>query len=414
MINPLVMFKIHYIFTFTMAGYFMYLFMKKKFGFFPSFVSALVFMFSLANTVRVNGSLAFVVVYAFIPLSFLIIDEIINGKIFYFIFLSLIMFFQLSAGHPQFFLYSSTGLFFYFVYKFFTNKFPWKSLLSVGVSAVLFFIMCIPTIIPFYTEIAGMGKASAGFVYMKSMPLTVTHFITIIMPNFFGSLVNGTYWGPPNYSELSIYLGIFPLLLIIVSFLFKKDKSYYFFLFLTLFALVFSISESVQWFFFNYIPLYELFRVPARMLILYSFSMSVLAGYGANVLFTKDNSMLIKVLAVISSLSILTSVFVVVGKNLILSVGERVLNHLYYVVYADSIFVSVNSFEGLLPLIEPAYGQILFSIIVFTGIIIFSLGIFWLIGKRNTNSIYNKLLIILLILTDLWIFGIQFTVYKGW
>jgi hypothetical protein len=123
--------------------------------------------------------------------------------------------------------------------------------------------------------------------------------ISLLAPGFFGNPVQGDYWGYANYWEDALYVGLLPLLLAI-AFIVRSTKmnshlrskpswlSCSFKVWVVgvmLLTLIWALGRFTPVFpwLYQHVPTFNLFQAPSRVLILFEFSLAVLAGLGANI-----------------------------------------------------------------------------------------------------------------------------------
>lgn len=122
-------------------------------------------------------------------------------------------------------------------------------------------------------------------------------FITLLAPTFFGSPVQGNYWGYGNFWEDAIYVGLLPLLLGLAAWLgaFRRRapagqaqllsvRALTWFLFiLIIIAFLFGLGKNTLIFpwLYQHVPTFDLFQAPARFLIWAEFGLAFLAALGA-------------------------------------------------------------------------------------------------------------------------------------
>jgi hypothetical protein len=274
----------------VMAGIFMYLYIRHIIkDSFSSFIGAVVFSLSSAFIMRIfAGHLSIIFATAWIPLLFLLMDKALSKKGAIFTLLAgLVLSLQIFGGHIQFVFITLVGLFLYAVYmtfknyrfdhsikKFFQSVYAFGSfvILGIGISAV----QLLPAI--------ELSKGALRFTdplwnYLFSMP--PENIITILSPGFFGGINQGAYWGKWCPWEITIYVGILPLLLSFFAML-KGGKYHRFFtgLFLVSLLLSFGAYVPIYRFLYKYLVGFNLFRANGRFLILGVFSLSVLTALG--------------------------------------------------------------------------------------------------------------------------------------
>ncbi|MDM8517267.1 hypothetical protein QUF76_13785 [Desulfobacterales bacterium HSG16] len=133
-------------------------------------------------------------------------------------------------------------------------------------------------------------------LYRQTGKLPLKYLITFIFPDFFGNPVSNIVFTPRpegsqpynNYNELCIYTGILSLFLSIIClpYLFTK-KHVPFFLLSAVILLSMSMGSFLYYPLMKFIPGLNL-STPTRILYLFSFSFSVLAAFGADILLTLE------------------------------------------------------------------------------------------------------------------------------
>ena len=196
---------------------------------------------------------------------------------------------QSFAGSPQISAYTAMVIVLYMcLFKKFsgvdrlaTKRFIRSSLIVLVFGLLLAAVQFLPT-----WELANLtfrGRIDYGFFsdyffHPKMLP-------TLFFPNFFGShaprLYPVSYWGEWNLIEMTCYMGILPLCLAVMAFLnFRKNKlSVRFWSFIAVLAFVLALGRSNPLYkIAYYIPVYNLFRAPARNWFEYSFAIAILSG----------------------------------------------------------------------------------------------------------------------------------------
>ncbi|MFH1455567.1 MAG: hypothetical protein ABIF40_01315 [archaeon] len=407
-----------YIFHMIIAGLLMFWFSKKlKLSNFASSVSAIVYIFSWNFTLLFQAEPAPIVVCSLIPGIFLAAQYLFEKKkLVYALILGSVLALQFLAGHVQYFFYSMLALGLFLIYHFYLewkDNTPQKCLNVLGLFAIaiIFFItLSAVQLLPlaeFSSFSEGRGpNADLSFAAQESLPYQ--HLVNLILPEFFGSRFTDTYWGTPS-NMFHFYMGILPLILASLAVLFSKRKYKWFFATLALLALLFSLGKYFVVFPMLYylLPGIDFFKVPARMLIIFTFSMSILAGMGASYVMSKiynarQYTKFIKILFILSVLTLIGALILAYNKEYILFLGERLLNHFYYVKYADTLLVQSNTFEYFLGKLELVYSQIFNSVSIFLFLFTLSTIILGL-RMKNLNRNILKFAIIGLIILDLLI-----------
>lgn len=209
------------------------------------------------------------------------------------------------AGFPQLVLYTFFFLFLIFVFELVVSyrqtgflpslrMIPYAAcviVVAVGLTA----IQWLPTL-----ELSTLSQR-AEISYEKSLvgSLDLEQIITLIVPKFFGAsgAKGSNYWGPGGYYdywETCSYIGIVGLIGAVFATTMVKRRLYVgFFAGIALFSLLYAFGESffLHRFFFHVVPGFERFRNPARMMLLFTFSVALLSGFGFQLFFQKFDSL---------------------------------------------------------------------------------------------------------------------------
>lgn len=137
---------------------------------------------------------------------------------------------------------------------------------------------------------AGGIDVSSGLTYS----FWPWHLLTLLMPNLFGNPVNGDYWGYGNYWEDAIYIGVLPCLLAgyaLVGWWKRRRGSpsrvanlpHGFLALLLPVSLILAMGQQSPVFLllFRWVPTFNLFQAPTRMMIWAVFALVLLSGEGA-------------------------------------------------------------------------------------------------------------------------------------
>src|SRR5205085_5497625 len=119
---------------------------------------------------------------------------------------------------------------------------------------------------------------------MIYVPLPLRAVITTVMPYFFGSPVSKDFWGPANFNEISVFVGVLPWLVVPVAIVAAwSRRGTKFFTVLT--ALSAALVYGAPWIgelLARVPPLHA--TIAARNADLLVFSLTVLCGLGLDVL----------------------------------------------------------------------------------------------------------------------------------
>jgi len=137
-----------------------------------------------------------------------------------------------------------------------------------------------------------------GYEYAVNYSFLPWRFLTLLLPNLFGTPANGTYMLRADaYWEDAIYIGLLPLCLAVGVFIYAllsrdtvkewvdRFRLSIFLMVLAILAAMIALGSYTPLFPFLYknVPSFDLFQAPARWMIWLVLAFSVLAGFGAEV-----------------------------------------------------------------------------------------------------------------------------------
>lgn len=373
---------------------------------FSSLVSSLCIMFNGTVILRIYpGHLSILDSIVWFPLLLVFYELTIKrNSILYAVFSSIPLTMILFSGHIQPGIYSviSSVIYFYirYVYESGLNK---RLLVAPLISITLALSLSAIHILPLL-ELAHTSQRTNGLAYnfASDFSLPPKQLVSFILPHFFGSPLNQTYWGRGNFEGLAVYSGIFPLILASIALLWSKNKYTIIFTILAIFSLLFSFGKYgfVFPFFFDYVLGFNVFRVPSRFLFVFGFSLSILAGFGSNILFSnltviqKKIKRLSKLLAVTAFFGIFICVLFYTFRNK-LSLYESFILHNSYAVGINH-FILLNMFRKDV--------AVLFFFLLLSALILH-------LSINGKNSIIRWAAVILIV-GDLWIYSLPFYTTK--
>ena len=266
-----------------LAGFFMYAFLKElglKIS--SSIFAGVVFAFSSYMVVWMEyGNVGHT--FLWLPLTLLILEKFVKKQrlihIMYFITISAIAF---LAGYIQGYFYAVlVGTIYFLGRSILLKRLSKRSIVLFAVSLIfpmfLFSFQLLPTV-----ELFGYSsRESYTLDQIDNLLNPVWYLITVIVPNFFGHPAARNSWFYGTYIERVSYFGLIPFIFSIYAlFNIKKRKE------LIIFGGLFlgSLFLATNFFFNKFIYLIPFpfisTTVPTRILSIFVFCGSILAGYG--------------------------------------------------------------------------------------------------------------------------------------
>jgi hypothetical protein len=217
-----------------------------------------------------------------------------------FIFLSAVMAMMLLAGHAQTSAYCLALLGPYAAWRLAGlarggSRWAGRAGLLIGAAGLGIAAACIQLIptLELALNSQRVGGLEQGFAFAYSF--SPARFLTLFMPNLFGSPATGDFWGYGAYWEDAIYIGFLPAVLAFRS-IFDwvrgrragddlgalKVVPFFGLSLIPVFILTLGRHTPVFPWLFEHAPGFELFQAPTRWSILAVFALCVMAGLGAH------------------------------------------------------------------------------------------------------------------------------------
>ena len=268
---------------------------------FSAFVTAVTFTFSSFFVTRAKH-INIIFVASLFPLGLFWLTRFWQStKMKYLVLLGITLGWQILAGHPQMAFYCAIVYILAFAWElifFARSKQPLPlgqaltglvlaGLIGLGIGAVQF----LPTL-----EMTLLSSRPT-YVYeqIAMYPYHPKNLITLFSPYYFGNPAAGTYRENIQVSgifwENATYVGLLPLALALYAIfcLVRKDKKVLFFVITAIFSLLLMLGRFTPIFLIlvKSLPLAGLFRFPTRFGLFFVFSLSILAGFGSQILVDK-------------------------------------------------------------------------------------------------------------------------------
>ena len=433
--GPKLAFSIRHILCVFLAGYFTYVYARSvSISKFSAFVCGAIYMFT---GIVIDGH--YHSVCFFIPLIFLCIEKAVTvNKSMWIVLASILTTLYFFNSNPQYVLYIFVFSCCYIIYRHYcvTGKIDLTvslryliifAVLSFGFSAILFFRLY---------ESGVDSQRTISFHTNSYSLMPPSNFITTIIPYFYESPFRptelnfffGRFWieavkklpaflGQPSMAYAP-YVGVFGFILGILAFVKRTPKSIEkFFGWYAVITVVFMSTSFLWHIIIRHIPMLNQLCHVQRTLILYEFSLAILAGVGMDILLKDENKLIwlgtikriskifIFVIAVISVVFPIVNFFVYYNKSLFFKTGRDLINkHVtdnpsyigppeLYDIRLKELYQFFFSWTNVLNR----------SIYVSVVIIILCVFVLYLYRKGTIEKRFFRIVVIFLILGDLFI-----------
>lgn len=297
--------KIQILFHFAVAFAGMYLYLRVlKGNTYGSLIAAVVFTFNgrtLLETMY-QGHLNIFIGIAWLPIILLFLEKALQqNSYFYGLLAGSVLGIQLLGTHPQIAFYGILALGLYFVFRLVSAPDDGSSILGrLPILAIILITSFSLFAIQFFStfELSTLARTNIGEGYLAITrgSLLPENLILLIFPEFWGSPLHNSYFTRYTISAslpiMTSYVGIFPLILASLAIASRRDRHTVFFTVLALLSVALALGEYSPIFklFYHVVPGFNMFRIPARILMLFNFATAVLAGLGADVLANLERS----------------------------------------------------------------------------------------------------------------------------
>ena len=135
----------------------------------------------------------------------------------------------------------------------------------------------------------GGERTAEAFAGKMMTLLQPSKLVVAFSPKFFGSPSDGNYLGDWNYAEHAMYVGIVGLFLALVGAVSSRSllRSRWFFIVLAGVAMALAAGRTANAVLYFHLPGYAGFGSPARILVLWCFAVSLLAGMGLDCILSR-------------------------------------------------------------------------------------------------------------------------------
>lgn len=406
---PQVVLALSFIIFFFLAGLGTYLYLK-AIGLSPytAALGAVIYQFigNLATTPSAGHAGRAASIATFPLMLFFIHSAIKSKRLLYFILFALTTAFAFYEGHFQITYYGLLFILAYVIYYLIANrkentirdyvKVVGYGFLTVVVIGLLMAAIWLPVL-------GGLGTAARGvergYEYATSWAMPVSELIDLVVPTFSGIL--DKYWGLNSFKIHLEYFGIIAVIFAVMSIVIYWRKSYVkFYTIAALVVVLVAIGSATPFFRIPYtlIPGFRLFRAPALIFYLVSFSTVVLGAIGFEYIFVKKLEMPAKKILLVSGsivgvLALVAIIFSLGGDSIAQSLRDSMYPKLAAQWGAQAARAKASNIQNnFSDMVSGAWRTVLFAALIF--------GLIYLAIKRQIKVYILALIIMALALVD--------------
>jgi hypothetical protein len=204
-----------------------------------------------------------------------------------------------------------------------------RSLWFIAAGVMLAAVQIVPT----FELLRNSPRAAASYSYFTAFSLPPRFILTFLAPYLMGGgdglLFKAWYVGPTFYGEYAAYVGVISIILALFALLVDRDRLTKFWAVVVALGLLLALGRFAPLGLYKvifFIPVLNLFRVPARHLMEVDFALAVLAGRGLSTLVARrSNAQAIRRVAYACTIVVvLTLLIVTVGRPANFKLGREV------------------------------------------------------------------------------------------
>jgi len=165
------------------------------------------------------------------------------------------------------------------------------AVLSLAIALLIAAPQILPTV-----ELARLSHrvrevSASGFSRYQANAIPARNLVTAFVPDFYGSPASGDYVGPLPYAEYAFYAGVMPLMLGILGTICAlkhvassgtSGRDSLFFILAAVLSLLSAFGTPINALFYYIVPGFSALGGPNRIVVLWTLSIAVLSGVGAD------------------------------------------------------------------------------------------------------------------------------------
>jgi len=276
----------------VLTGIFSFLFARElKFSVKSSIFSALIFAFSSYSIVWMEyGNIGHSIVW--MPFAmWMALRNLKKPSILKSMAISLSLTFAILAGYIQTAFYVFVFLLGFIIFRtfFIEKKDRLTKLLIFCLIFILPILLSAGQLLPMIELLSQSARAPYPHSLFLKLLIPPFHFVTMFVPDFFGNPATRNYWISGTYIERVMYIGVIPLIFIIYAFCKKQSSQFWFFSISAIIILLLAFDIFIGKIIYSFQLPFISTAVPTRIMFLFSFCASMIAGFGLEA-FIKDSN----------------------------------------------------------------------------------------------------------------------------
>lgn len=386
---------------YSFAGYFTYRFIKElDLEEYAAIIGGIAFMFC-GFMVAHKGHNTMVCVAAYLPcILFLLERYITTEKTRYLIIVSLVWGLSITADYTACSMYIGMVSFPYLIYRFISKsgKNLKKALLKIVKTSICLYglgtLLAAYYLFPILESLNTVTREKITYDFFIEYSFPIKQIGMILFPFLFGGEIGSVgYFGQWNATEITGYTGILVLVIAItcVVYLWKKNSAVKFWTIIAGVSFLLVLGGNTPLYKIMYhVPLYNMFRVPARNWLECNFAVCILLAYGISTLIRENEEGFEKLYARLKRVFLWTCV-----------VGAGILVAIRIIVVLAQVFTVNPQYADIIDKLNQNVSVSSISIgVTIIAFVLAAIDIFFIKKNREKKSFW--LLTACLVLVDLF------------
>ena len=379
-------------------------------------IAAVIFTYGAPSLLHIfAGHLSILLTTVWLPMVFTAVEAFLrHEKMRYAVLSGIALSMQVLAGHPQYLFYSIIAVALYFFlrvlgerkFRAILYRFAGFCLIVLTASA-----LAAVQILPALEFTLRSARQALSYEWVSIFSFSPENLITLLLPNFFGDMLDVPYWGKNYLWEMSIYIGLVPIVLVVVEMAYDRSRPVWIFSLLGAISLVLALGKHTPLLrvFYAFVPGFNLFRGLSKFVFVFAFAASMIAGFGLTKIIRLDEKGR-------SKLRPLAYILLAVSLSLfLLAILDLLFGQVWWASLVQSYQRGEDDYFPPIALTGDfllASAEVMFQDLFVAAVIAFLLGALLLayVKVQRLSTRFLTMPIVLLTILDLWVFGSRYLV----
>jgi hypothetical protein len=232
------------------------------------------------------GHLPHLCTMVWLPLLFLAVEGFLKtSKLKYAVMGGIVLALQLFAGFPQYLVYSIIAVSVYFTMRMLmTHALRNMPSFLIGYAFLLITGILLGAVqwLPAAEFARYSFRENLSYEWVSIFSLPPENLITLLVPDFFGNIVDAPYWGKNYPWEMCVYVGAIPLTLAVTALVFDWRDRVIAYSAIAAVSLLLALGKHTPLLsvLYKFVSSFDRFRGLSKFSFVFAFAMAMLAGCG--------------------------------------------------------------------------------------------------------------------------------------